>query len=321
MKTCALIYNPVSGKKTFKKQVPYVKQKLEEAGYEVFVYATDKPKDATRITKTICKANVDLLVISGGDGTFHECLNGFTNCKQAPKVGYIPSGTSCDLASTLKIPKNVSKALDIILNGESVLMDFGKTNKGNFIYVMAIGTYVDISYVTDSKLKKYLGYLAYLITGIKEFFTIPIIKADIEYDEGQLSGHYSLILIVNSKKVAGFNIVNKPILDDGLVDVVIYKYIPFFNNLLYFISFLFNPKYLPGVKKIQTKKLKIHTNHPLKWNMDGEEAEIGSLDLQVEKQVVPLIINPSVKHRFFRNQPSITNQKSTQNNKKAISKK
>jgi diacylglycerol kinase (ATP) len=100
------------------------------------------------------------------------------------------------------------------------------------MYVTAIGTYVDISYVTDSRLKKYIGYLAYILTGIKEFFTIPMIKTKIEHDEGIIRGYFSLIMVVNSKKVAGFNIVQKPILNDGKVDVVLYRYIPLFNNLL-----------------------------------------------------------------------------------------
>ena len=235
MKNCTIIYNPESGKKDFINHLPYVKSKLEDIGYEVKVKATKKSKHAINIAKGACKEEVDLLVISGGDGTLHECINGIAQCEFRPRIGYIPSGTACDLASTLRIPKNVEKALDIILTGEPVKMDIAKSNKGYFMYVTAIGTYVDISYVTDSKLKKYLGYFAYLLTGIKEFFTIPMIKTKLVHDKGIIRGYFSLIMVVNSKKVAGFNIVNKPALDDGKVDVILYRYIPLLNNLIYFI--------------------------------------------------------------------------------------
>ncbi len=302
MKRCTLIYNPTSGKKQFKKRIDYVVRKFENAGYVVTIKETTKPKDAISLAKEAAEEMVDLLVVSGGDGTFHECLNGISIANYKPTIGYIPSGTACDLASTLKIPKNIDKAIDIILNGEIVKMDYGETNQRDFIYVAAIGTYVDISYVTDSKLKKKLGYLAYIVTGIKEFFTIPIIKAKIEYDDGYMKGHYSMILIVNSKKVAGFNIVNKPILDDGKLDVVIYRYIPFFNNLIYFISFLFSPKVLPGVTKIRTSKLNIYTDHPHRWNLDGEEAESGDLLITTQKQQIPIIINTKIKTKLFKEQ-------------------
>jgi len=302
MKTCAIIYNPTSGRKDFEQHLDYVTSRLNEHGYETTVFSTERPKHAISITKDACRNKVDLLVIAGGDGTFHECLNGIANSDHSPVIGYLPTGTACDLASTLKIPKKVDEALDILLSGEVVRMDYTNSNKGSFIYVTAIGTYVDISYVTDSKLKKYLGYLAYLVTGIKEFFTIPMIKTKIEYDHGFLRGYYSLILVVNSKKVAGFNIVNHPILDDGKVDVVVYRYIPLLNNLLYFISFILSPKVLPGVRKFRTSKLKIYTDHPHKWNMDGEEADSGNLNIQVQKQALKIIVAPSIKEKYFKEQ-------------------
>jgi diacylglycerol kinase (ATP) len=302
MKRCMVIYNPVSGKKQFTDKLDYVEKRLIDNGYEVTLKATNKPKHAIKLSLDACRKKVDLLIIAGGDGTFHECLNGIDRATFKPIVGYIPSGTACDLANTLKIPKNVEKALDIILEGNIVKMDYTKSNKGCFIYVTAIGTYIDISYVTDSKLKKYLGYFAYLLTGIKEFFTIPMIKAKIEHDKGFIRGYFSLILVVNSKKVAGFNIVNSPILDDGKVDVVIYRYIPLLNNLVYFISFVIGPKILPGVQKIRTSKLKIYTDHPHKWNMDGEEADSGNLSLNVNKQSLQIIINEKVKNKYFKEQ-------------------
>lgn len=302
MKKCTLIYNPHSGKKDFVKHLDYVVNRLKDSGYETSVTATARSRHAIKLAKEACADEVDLLIISGGDGTLHECINGIAPCKYNPTIGYIPSGTACDFASTLKIPKNVVKAMDIILTGEIVKMDIAKSNKGYFVYVNAIGTYVDISYVTDSKLKKYLGYFAYVITGLKEFFTIPMIKTKIEHDNGTLRGYFSLIMVINSRKVAGFNLVNKPVLDDGLVDLVAYRYVPLFNNLLYFISFLLGPKFLPGVTRIQTSKLKIYTDHHHKWNTDGEESDSGNLNIEVQKQAIRVIVKTSAKNNYFKEQ-------------------
>jgi diacylglycerol kinase (ATP) len=300
MKKCTLIYNPVSGKKKFIDELPYVLDKLKQAGYDVKVEKTKRKKDAIALSKKAAKEKVDLLVVSGGDGTLHECINGLAETEYVPKVGYLPSGTACDIAGTLKISKNVRKAVDVILEDHVEYIDLVTSNHGYFMYVTAIGTYVDISYVTDSKLKKYIGYLAYILTGIKEFFTIPMIKTKIEYDEGTIKGYFSLIMVVNSKKVAGFNIVQKPILNDGKVDVVLYRYVPLFNNLLYFISFVLSPTFLPGVKRFRSSKLRITTDHHHKWNTDGEESNAGNLNIEVKKQVVPLIINKKIKRKYFK---------------------
>ena len=300
MKRCIVIYNPVAGKKEFESKLDYVRERLEKEGYSVTFSKTEKPKHAISISKAACDEGFDLMIIAGGDGTLHECINGVSSFKTKPTIGYIPAGTACDFANTMKIPKDVKKAMDIILYGSKAKMDIVNSNKGHFIYVTAIGTYVDISYVTDSKLKKYLGYFAYLITGIKEFFTIPMMKSKIEYDGGILNGYFSLMLVVNSKRVAGFNIIDKPILDDGKVDVVLYRYVPFFNNILYFISFIITPKVIPGVRKLRTSKLKISTDHPHKWNMDGEEANSGNLNLTVNKQAIEVIIDPDIKKKYFK---------------------
>jgi diacylglycerol kinase (ATP) len=299
MKKCIVIYNPVSGKEDFQYKLDYVKQRFTDADYEVEFISTQKPKHAITIAKEACDKEFDLLVIAGGDGTFHEVVNGL-QFKKIPRIGYIPSGTTCDFAHTLNIPRDVGKAIDIILNGEPVKMDIINSNKGKFVYVSAIGTYVDISYVTDSRLKKYLGPLAYFITGVKEFFTIPMMKVKIEHDGGTFRGYYSLMLVVNSKRVAGFNIIDKPRLDDGKVDVVLYKYVPFFNNILYFISFIITPKVIPGVRKFRTKKLRITTDHHHKWNTDGEEANSGNLDIKVMKQAIEIMVTSDIKKKYFK---------------------
>ncbi|MGS0972733.1 MAG: diacylglycerol/lipid kinase family protein [Candidatus Izemoplasmataceae bacterium] len=300
MKKCTLIYNPVSGKKKFVDEIPYVVDRLNNEGYEVSIKKTRRKKDAIYLSRNAAEEQVDLLIIAGGDGTLHECINGLAEAEYVPKVGYLPSGTACDIAGTLKISKNIKKAMDVILEDEVEYIDLVKSNHGYFMYVTAMGTYVDISYVTDSRLKKYIGYFAYILTGIKEFFTIPMIKTKIEHDEGVIRGYFSLIMVVNSKKVAGFNIVQKPILNDGKVDVVLYRYIPLFNNLLYFISFLLSPTFLPGVQRFRSSKLRITTDHHHKWNTDGEESNAGNVNIEVKQRVVPLIINKKIKRRYFK---------------------
>ncbi len=145
MLRCQIIYNPESGKKDFVNHLDYVENRFVDAGYQVDIIATKRPKHAIVLAKKACKDKYDLLIISGGDGTLHECINGIAVSEYKPKIGYIPSGTACDLASSLKIPKNVSKAVDIILEGVPVKMDIAKSSNGYFMYVTAIGTYVDIS--------------------------------------------------------------------------------------------------------------------------------------------------------------------------------
>ena len=60
---------------------------------------------SSSITGDYAKENLPLrLIILGGDGTFNEALQGISSYDNM-KIGYIPTGSSNDLARDLGIPK------------------------------------------------------------------------------------------------------------------------------------------------------------------------------------------------------------------------
>lgn len=299
-KKALFIYNPNSGRGQYNGRIVEIKDKIEALGFTCNIEETLYPGHAIELAqKAPADASEGILVIMGGDGTFNECVNGFMKAGKDPLVGYIPSGTSCDIARTLGIPKNLDKALDIIAKQTQVRMDIANSTHGYFVYVCAIGNYVDISYTTSGKLKRLLGFFAYLLTGIKEFFTIRIMPMTITIDGKPLKKQrYSLILTLNTKRVAGFRIVKSPVLDDGQVDLVTYRYIPLMNNVLYLLSFLFHVRHFPGIKTYKVSKIEFDTPTANHWNVDGEEAGRGYQFIEVMPKAMNVIINPEKKHMF-----------------------
>lgn len=297
-----LIYNPKSGKQNFKNEIPWIKEQINTV-YEVLdVRETNHPKHATEIAKNACEDHYDLLIISGGDGTFNECINGIMDYEYQPKIGYIPSGTTCDIGMSLGLTKNIQKALDIILNGESVRMDVVKSNDRYSCYVTGTGAFIDISYVTDAKLKRKIGHIAYIYTAIKELLSIPKMRMTVYHDHGKIEGKYSLMLIINSKRVAGMNMVYNPQLDDGEVDVVMFRSFAFLNSLLYAIYYLFPFWSTPLIERFKTSKLEVRTNSNESWNIDGEFGGTGNKIINVYKQAITIYVPKKVKERYFINQ-------------------
>jgi len=297
-----IIYNPKSGRQTFAGQVDYVQRRLSACGHDVATYETAYPGQATELARKACEEKYDRIIIVGGDGTFNECVNGMMDFEERPVIGYIPAGTACDIGHTLGLSKNVPKAIDNILTSTSVQMDVVKANDRYFCYVSGNGAYIDISYVTDSRLKKKIGYLAYLVKGIEELFTIPKMRMRIAYDKGEFRGRFSLMLIINSKRVAGINMVYKPTLDDGLVDVVLYRYYFPFNNIIYFFSFILPFWSTPLVKRFRTSSMKIITDTKSKWNVDGESGGVGNQEIKVCRRAISIIIPEKAKRKHFPSQ-------------------
>ncbi|MDD4596287.1 MAG: diacylglycerol kinase family lipid kinase [Candidatus Izemoplasmatales bacterium] len=297
-----LIYNPKSGKQDFISRLPHVIYRLNEKGYQVQTLTTTYPGQATEFARQACQERYELLLIVGGDGTFNECVNGMMDCKDLPKIGYLPVGTCCDIGHSLGLSKNVDLALDNIFADCHVKMDVVKSNDRYFCYVTGNGAYIDISYVTDSRLKKKIGYLAYLIKGTEELFTIPKIRMRVIRDGVEFAGSYSLILIINSKRVAGINMIYKPYLDDGLVNVVMYHYLWPFNNIIYFLSFILPFWSTPLIKRFKTSKMQVITESKSKWNVDGESGGWGNQQIEVYKQAIIIIVPEKIKKKYFPNQ-------------------
>lgn len=302
LKKVILIYNPKSGNQKFELKLDFVIQSLKAKYNDVFVCKTNHPGHAMELSSFACEEKYDLMIIVGGDGTFNECVNGLMRHSYKPRIGYIPSGTCCDIGLSLELTKNVKKALNIILNDNSVKMDIVKSNNRYFCYVSGNGAFIDISYVTDSKLKKKIGYMAYIIKGIEELFTIPKMKMKIKHDNGEENDKYSLVLIINSKRVAGINMIYKPSLDDGLVDVVLYKSFAPFNLLIYVISFIIPFWSTPLIKRFKTKKIEIKTNTKARWNIDGESGGRGNQYIEVCPKAIEIIIPKSTSKKYFHNQ-------------------
>ena len=297
-----LIYNPKSGNQKFDKNLDFVINSVRDKYGDVLVCKTNHQGHATDYARQACEEGKELLVIVGGDGTFNECVNGLMEYNNRPRIGYIPAGTCCDIGLTLGLTKNVRKALNIILTGVSTKMDIVKSNNRYFCYVSGNGAFIDISYVTDSKLKRRIGYLAYVIKAVEEVFTIPKMKMEIQHDNGIEKGIYSLVLIINSKRVAGVNMIYKPCLDDGLVDVVLYRSVLPFNAIVYVISFILPFWSTPLVKRLKSKKLEIVTDTRANWNVDGESGGIGNQYIEVCQKAIEVIVPKKIKKRYFHHQ-------------------
>ncbi|QWB99978.1 diacylglycerol kinase family lipid kinase [Mycoplasmatota bacterium] len=297
-----LIYNPTSGKQNFEYYIPFIKEKIKTKYKQLDISPTKYPEHAIDIAKEACENKYDLLLVSGGDGTFNECVNGVMKQDYKPKIGYLPSGTTCDIGISLGLSKNIEKALNIILDNKSVKMDVVKTNDRYSCYVIGTGAFIDISYVTDSKLKKKIGHLAYIFKAAQEFFSIPKMRMTVYHDHGKLSGIYSLMLIINSKRVAGLNMVYKPVLDDGQVDVVMFRSFFPLNSILYLISYIFPFWSTPLIEKFKTTQLEVRTNSKESWNIDGEYAGKGNKIIKVKKQAIEIFVPKRVRERYFVNQ-------------------
>ncbi len=167
---------------------------------------------ATELTRQICQENPGIknLVVLGGDGTLNEVINGIDNYSEVI-LGYIPSGSSNDLARSLKISKDPITALDHILSPSKFkYLDHGKitfedidTAPRKFSCSSGMGYDANVcNEVQASPLKKRLnrfgaGKFVYIAIAIKQLLTAKHMSATVVVD-GITRASFDRILLVSS---------------------------------------------------------------------------------------------------------------------------
>ena len=104
MKTAALIYNPIAGRRPVRRarQIRHVAEILRRGGLEVEVFPTSGPESASALARDAARRAKDVVLVCGGDGTINEAINGLAG-SHVP-LGLLPGGTANILARELGVP-------------------------------------------------------------------------------------------------------------------------------------------------------------------------------------------------------------------------
>ena len=271
-KQVLLIVNPCAGRSSTRVSALDVVNHFPAAQYAFEIHNTKGRGDATQLVKDHA-AGKDLIICCGGDGTLNETINGVMDLPTRLPIGYIPTGSTNDLASTLGIPRNLEKATDLIKSGHTNSYDIGLFNNRYYSYVAAFGAFTRSSYATKQWMKNLFGHFAYLLNGFfREWKNMSATHAVIEYDDGILEGDFTLGTITNSTSVSGIFRLdkNEVKLNDGYFEVLLVRRARFSEA----------PSLLNKIRKkeydgkriilLKTSKVKITTDKQVAWTLDGE---------------------------------------------------
>ena len=274
MKRMLFVYNPNAGRGLLSNKLSDVIDIFVKADYEVVIYPTQKYKDAYYKIKHMDE-QFDMVVCSGGDGTLDEVVTGMMRRDKEKRVpiGYIPTGTTNDFASSLHISRDILEAADVCVHGEEFACDIGKFNQDVFVYVAAFGLFTDVPYQTDQKLKSVFGHMAYILEGMKRLANIPSYRIKVTAGDTVIEDEFMIGMISNSKSVAGFRgITGKEVkFDDGEFEVTLIKRPKNPIELQEIITALlvesFNTKYMYIFK---SGDITLEANEEIPWTLDGE---------------------------------------------------
>ena len=275
MKKLMLIVNPSAGRGGYRYYFGEAMKTLADGGFRTELFFTGGPEDATEFARAYA-AEFDAVACIGGDGTLSEVIGGLMKIPNPPPIGYIPMGTTNDVASTIGLPKNDTiGAARRIVEGTPHPFDVGGFGKDRyFAYIAAFGAFTEVSYATPQDQKRALGHLAYVLQGAQQLGKIEKLPVRVEYDDGVFEGELVYGSMSNSTSVAGIVRLRDEMvsLGDGISELVLVQdpgTIDAYGEMITAVlTRSFDSKYL---KVIQTRHARFIFDRPVAWTRDGED--------------------------------------------------
>ena len=288
-KKVLLIINPCAGKNSKRAGALDIMSKLQSGAFDFEVRTTRCQGDATTIVREIGE-DFDMIICCGGDGTLNETINGLMKLNKRVPVGYIPSGSTNDLAVTLGIPTKVGDAANLILSEKKNGYDVGSFNGRYFNYIASFGVGVEVSYGTPQAMKNLLGHSAYMINSfiiklIPMLANLKPIHMKIEYDGGEVEDDFYFGSLSNSTSVAGLFKFNpdEVKLNDGYFELLLVRGLKRKTEAFSMLNKIIHQDYDGDrIMLIKTKRVKITCDTEIPWTLDGEfGGNHGNAELEV----------------------------------------
>jgi YegS/Rv2252/BmrU family lipid kinase len=304
-----IIINPASrsgkGQKLWEN---IVKPYLTKEKIDYIPHFSDKPGEVAvlteQLTLTATAEHPAHLIILGGDGTFNEAVQGIRDFSSVI-LGYIPTGSSNDLARDLLIPRNPALAVQQAFHSTNIhKMDVGcVTFKDGTSrrFTVSCGMGFDAAVceeVNDSSFKATLnkfglGKLAYLSIAIKQLLTAKSVSCEMTLD-GKTSIKKKLLFVaamIHRYEGGGFLFGPDALDHDGIFNICsVRNVLPKWLILLALPTAFWGKHYLfPGIDPLTAKSIHIKTSKPLWIHTDGEVLrEDDSMTISCMNQVLQL---------------------------------
>ena len=255
---------------------------------------------ATQLAKEAVAKQADLVIAFGGDGTFHEIVNGLAYSKTA--LAIVPTGSGNDFARSLKLPATLTSLADVIIAGNHQTIDLGIVNGRYFLNMAGIGFDAEVAQRVHQR--SLTGTAAYVSSIIETIFKYKPLEVEIDIDGTLTREKITMVAVGNGRYVGGgVFMLPKADITDGLLDVCLIsettkgdmiKTLP----ATYFGKHLDHPKcrYLK-LKEITIRP--VDSEHPAYAQLDGEGYNEFPLRFKIAPQALKLVVpgNPAVRHQ------------------------
>jgi lipid kinase YegS len=258
---------------------------MRERGFDLDVRVTWEAGDAERYVSEAIADGADTIIAAGGDGTLSEVATTLAHrdepAARLPMLGLVPLGTANDFANAAGISLDPLPALELIADSPVTAIDLIRLVADDGVIhwcanLASGGFGTQVTVETDDGLKKMLGGLAYLITGISRLGRIEPIQARLHGPDFSWEGGLIALGIGNGRQAGGGQaLCPDALVDDGLLDLTVVPELS--GEVATTLGTLVTSGKGAALERVAVRAqlpwLEIDCPEPITLNLDGEPVE------------------------------------------------
>ncbi len=280
----AIIINPKSGKKKYRKQRKYLFQMLKSKDISFEYRVTHFAGHASKIARFFIENKYKNIMVLGGDGTMSEVINGIFSANiddyTKLRIALIPRGTGNDWGRFWGLTGDYKKSIDVFLNAKSQLIDIGRVDyimegvPEKHFFINSLGLGLDAAVVNlTHRLKEIFGShsIMYSVSLLLAVFSYKPHRVAIKSLEREIQvGMFTMSIANGCYSGGGMKQTPNAIPYDGLLDLMMAKN-PRFIDIITALIALFRGRLLehPVIESFQTRSLHIECDHHVLMEADG----------------------------------------------------
>ncbi|MFY0643413.1 MAG: NAD(+)/NADH kinase [Bacteroidia bacterium] len=225
----------------------------------------------------------DVVIAIGGDGTVNsvaECC-----CTHNKPMAIIPRGSGDGLARHLKLPRDLNKALDVVLSGNITKIDTALLNDHFFVNVAGSGFEAIVAHEFGKGTRGLKGYIKAIR---KHYRSYQEQEITLKTDREEIKTKYFSLSIANGSQWGNnFEIASSASMTDGVLEIAIMDKPKWFQipRLLAYLNGS-QQKDLSFIHYHKASSLEI-LNQEEHWHLDGEPL-LMSKDVNLKMQAQSL---------------------------------
>lgn len=203
---------------------------MRERGIRLDVRVTWEDGDAARHVDEAIAGGAHAIVAAGGDGTLSEVAAALAHrdavADDLPSLALVPLGTANDFATAAGVPTEPLAALELVAANPPQAIDLLELRANDArhwaVNLASAGFGTQVTVETPEGMKKLLGGLAYLLTGLSKLGRIEPIEASLRGPDFAWRGGFIALGIGNGRQAGGGQaLCPDALVDDGLLDLTV----------------------------------------------------------------------------------------------------